>query len=223
MTGSTRKALDFIADSFVVAVGYGLKRPMIRVHYKDQRFKLYLSRRGTVCLKSGMLAAPSEDGSRDPVGDEEYVGCFLRGDFSPARTGYGSDRDRPLRPMTEVEREFLARLADDPVAFLAACSKDMCRCCYCAQPLEDPRSKAVGYGETCAKRWGLPWGAKKAGEKVPSFAESYDDTSHKLIIALRNNPQDVQGWAVFGDWLEDHGLTRCKAPATGVQLPRNDG
>lgn len=32
------------------------------------------------------------------------------------------------------------------------------RCCFCNLPLNNHRSTAVGYGETCAKTYGLPWG-----------------------------------------------------------------
>lgn len=33
-------------------------------------------------------------------------------------------------------------------------------CCFCHQTLTDDRSTAVGYGATCAKNWGQPWGLK---------------------------------------------------------------
>lgn len=138
-------ALDFIVDSFVLAIGYGLKRPMIRVHYLDQRFKIYLSQRGTVCIKSGWLV----EGTKDPTRPEQYLGCLLGGRFL--------ENDR--RQMTSTEREFLSQLTDSPIDFLAQCSKDMCRCCYCMSPLEDFRSLEVGYGTICAKHCGLPWGS----------------------------------------------------------------
>jgi hypothetical protein len=31
-------------------------------------------------------------------------------------------------------------------------------CCFCSKKLSDERSVEVGYGETCAKNYGLPWG-----------------------------------------------------------------
>jgi hypothetical protein len=34
-------------------------------------------------------------------------------------------------------------------------------CCFCNLALTDERSTAVGYGATCAKNWGLPWGGSK--------------------------------------------------------------
>lgn len=247
VAGSSKLAAGFISNLFVVALGYGLKRPMIRVHYRGMRFKLYLSQRGTVCLKGGRLVATKWEESPEPTmpnpiygmnvvrstpiawsnepeGDEEYIGCYQpSGEFSPARLGtYGdSYRNRPLRKMHATETEFLAKLAEAPVAFLAACSKDMDRCCYCYKALEDERSKAVGYGKTCAERWGLPWGKLHYDEKTPSFAGCYDDNAAGIIAAIRSNPKDEGAWMVFGDWLEEHGLRRCTMPSGNVALPRS--
>ena len=225
-TGQHDQSISFIADSFLLAIGYGLKRPMIRVHYKDQRFKLYLSQKGTICLKSGMLATlPTSPGlppvyTHDPVGDEFYVGCLLRGAFMPGTVGY--DRNSPERPLTATENEFLAKLRENPTEFLAQCSKDMNRCTFCPQPLEDPRSKAVGCGERCAKRWGVAWGLNTETEKAPSFAKAYNEQGHGLCGHVRDHAQDEMAWNVFGDWLEENGLPRCTKPAKTVVLPRND-
>lgn len=230
-TPNRNNAIAFLADSFVLAIGMGLKRPMIRVHYKDQRFKFYLSQKGTICLKSGMLVThetvPGNPPvyTHDPVGDEFYVGCLLRGELLPAQQGrWGDDHygNRITRPLAATEREFMDNLSKDPTGFLAQCSKDMGRCCYCNQPLEDERSKQVGYGQTCAKRWGLPWGTQKSGERVPSFARDYDETAHTLLNGVRDNPKDENTWNVFGDWLEERGLPRCTMPAKAVTMPRND-
>ncbi len=230
-TGQHDKSIDFIADSFLLAIGYGLKRPMIRVHYKDQRFKLYLSQKGTICLKSGMLVTlPTSPGlppiyTHDPVGDEFYVGCLLRGTFLPSQQGNWTTftHNRPERPLTATESEFLQKLRENPVEFLAQCSKDMNRCCYCNLPLEDPRSKGCGYGSTCARRWGLPWGdSKDRMENAPSFAKAYNEQGHGLCMTVRDKPQDETAWMIFGDWLEENGLPRCKMPKSGVVLPRND-
>lgn len=88
-------ATDYLCDWFLYAVGRGLKRPMLRVHFKNRRFKVYLSARGTLCLKAGEIVAgqdysaeDDDDGeatSLDPTGHEEYIGCWLRGRFLPAR------------------------------------------------------------------------------------------------------------------------------------------
>lgn len=266
-SGQARSAIAFLGDTFVVAIGQGLKRPMIRVHFRGQRFKFYLSRRGTICLKSGGLepimvtdkegfqveakyhcrkpnhpadcrGCQSEGSdkigqvaySNDPKGDEEYVGCLLGGDFLQAQVSNGMydydetgnrNRNRPLRPLTETEAEFLRRLWESPVSFLAECSKDMGRCCYCNQPLEDPRSKRIGYGQTCAKRWGLPWGDDAYLEKAPSFSKAWTPEASAIIATIRAKPADEAPWLAFSDWLEERGLPRCKKPERAVTMPRS--
>jgi uncharacterized protein (TIGR02996 family) len=214
---ATGEAMAFLGDIFVYAIGQGLTRPMLRLHYKDQRFKWYLSQRGTLCLKTGGLSGPAEDGHRDPVGDERYIGCLLRGRFLARKDG---SREYKLN---ETEQEFLDNLAADPVGFIAQCGKDMARCCYCNQPLEDPRSKEVGYGKICAGRWGLPWGSPEYMEKAPSFSKVHNMGAAGLCQAIRANPDDEFNWLVFADWLEDKGLPRCKMPRRGVTMPREDG
>lgn len=167
-------AIAFLSDAFLLAVGMGLKRPMIRGHFKDRRFKVYLSPRGSLCFKAGALVP----GTHDPVGDEEYIGCLRGGRFLVARTGNWDTpahlrRERKLLP---VEQEFLDNLRADPAGFLAACGKDMDRCCYCNAALTDERSKKAGYGEVCASRWGLPWGLKD-GQAIPTFASLWSSAS----------------------------------------------
>lgn len=215
--GSRRDMIAFLADSFLYAIGMGLKRPMIRFQVESRRYKVYLSRRGTICFKSGRI----NPGTSDPVGDEEYVGCLHAGKFLV-------NKDRPI---LAEEQAALDGLAADPVGFLAARSKDMDRCSYCNLPLEDKRSKDVGYGATCAQRWGLPWG-KSYDEKVPSFASiwskaSGDDQRNVRILcqAIRRNPSDETGWLVLGDALEEAGFPanrKPKAPERGVVIPTAD-
>lgn len=212
-----RNMIAFLADSFLYAIGQGLKRPMIRFQVGDRRYKVYLSRRGTLCFKSGAVIP----GTSDPEGDEEYIGCLYQGRFLP-------NKERKILP---EEQDALDGLAADPVGFLAARSKDMDRCCYCNLPLEDKRSKDVGYGSTCAKRWGLPWG-KTYDEKVPSFAQiwgraggSEQRNVRMLCRALRQTPRDATLWAVLGDALEEAGFPpdrRPTIPEEGVIFPQPD-
>lgn len=225
-----RDAIAFICDLFVLAIGMGLKRPQIRLHHLDQRFKLYLSARGTVCLKSGRITREvvlDGDERVSPVGNERYVGCFTGGKFLPAserlsyggRNGnYGSNQNN--RSLTDTEQDFLDLLKSDPVGFMAFVSRDMGRCCYCNLPLDDARSKAVGYGPVCAGRWGLPWGDEKHMEKAPSFSKVYDRTAAGICESIRLNPKDETNWLVLADWLSDHGLPRCHAPQNERVMPR---
>lgn len=220
-------ALAFLSDLFVYAIGSGLKKPMIRLHHKGQRFKIYLSSKGTVCIKTGGLVPiiGVEGWSNEPVGDEYYIGCLLRGKFLPVHDNYNRDRQP-----NETEREFLSLLQEDPVGFFARASKDMDRCCYCYKALEDERSKEVGYGSACAAHWGLPWGKKGRKEECPTFAECWlrssgDEkrTIRGLCATVKANPLDQFGWDLLTDALADAGHVRVKkleAPTRAVNMPR---
>jgi hypothetical protein len=150
------------------------------------------------------------------------MGCLAHGAFL-AGSMFGNGERRKLLPQ---EQEVLDSLSKDPAGFLAKCSKDMDRCCYCGKALEDQRSKDVGYGSTCASHWGLPWG-KTYDEKVPSFAqmwaESMGDTKRSIrgvCEDLRKAPRDPMLWGVLGDLLEEAGYQkRPKPPAIGVRVP----
>ena len=56
----------------------------------------------------------------------------------------------------------LVRLAEEPARVAAEFGHLTGHCCFCALKLSDSRSAGVGYGQTCAKRFGLPWGEKRA-------------------------------------------------------------
>lgn len=60
----------------------------------------------------------------------------------------------------------LRKFAANPVKVAADYGKLTGNCCFCHKELSDARSTAVGYGGTCAKNWGMPW-----GEKVPLKAQ----------------------------------------------------
>lgn len=52
---------------------------------------------------------------------------------------------------------FLKSMSRDPVGFATAQGRLNAKCIFCNGALSDPRSAAVGYGQTCAKNWGLPY------------------------------------------------------------------
>lgn len=205
-TPAARDMTDFIADLFVIAVGRGLKTPMIRLGNRaaNRRYKLYLSKYGTVCVKAGNVAP----GTMDPVGDEEYIGKFKDGRFQG---------DKFARPSIS-DLAFIEEMTADPIATFVRASKDMDRCCYCNLPLEDARSKQVGYGAVCATRWGLPWGTGRT-EEVPSFATLWgkaDAESRKnvrgICLAIRQNPADKVNWLVLRDALSEAGWPDSRLP-----------
>jgi len=63
------------------------------------------------------------------------------------------------RDINEDVLSVLQAFADDPAGVAGALGRETGKCCFCRKPLSDVRSTAVGYGETCAKHFDLPWGA----------------------------------------------------------------
>lgn len=56
------------------------------------------------------------------------------------------------------ELEALKLFAKDPVGVSKASGRLTSNCCFCRKKLSTPESVAVGYGRTCARNFGLPWG-----------------------------------------------------------------
>jgi hypothetical protein len=54
--------------------------------------------------------------------------------------------------------DLLGRFACDPVTVAGEHGRLTGKCCFCNSGLKDERSTAVGYGPTCARNFGLPWG-----------------------------------------------------------------
>lgn len=66
-------------------------------------------------------------------------------------------RDAP--PVRDALVDLLERLARDPAKVAADFGHLTGNCCFCNRKLADGRSVTVGYGQVCAKKFGLPWGA----------------------------------------------------------------
>lgn len=242
--GTLHRSINFLGDLFLLANGRGLQRPRLRLHYKEMRFKVYLVRPRkdnrapygsppppvTICFTSGDLVYSHEKGCMDPVGDERYVGCLspVNGQFIPARvqtygrsTAWQEGRYMPwsrlqYRDVLPLEQEFLERMAADPIGFMAECSRNMGQCCYCGLPLEDDRSKTVGYGPVCANKWGLPWGDHVSADQGKSFAQAWGESSdvRGLCASVRAEPRDALRWQMLDDALIDAGVW-----GGGVSMP----
>jgi hypothetical protein len=84
----------------------------------------------------------------------------VEGEYQPARAANGR---------TDAIARRLGELARDPAKIAAEHGRLTGKCCFCNRALSDERSTAVGYGETCAKHYGVAWGSKPAtfaGEAV---------------------------------------------------------
>jgi hypothetical protein len=65
-------------------------------------------------------------------------------------------RDAP--PVRAALIDLLVELAFDPAKVAADFGHLTGNCCFCNRKLADGRSVTVGYGQICAKKFGLPWG-----------------------------------------------------------------
>jgi uncharacterized protein DUF6011 len=112
---------------------------MVRLHVAGERAKFP----GSITVL---------DGERDDVGERAWLGRITRdGIYQPARAANGRTES-----ITKRLREFAAT----PALIAKDSARLTGRCCFCNTALKDERSTAVGYGETCASHYGLPWGAK---------------------------------------------------------------
>lgn len=119
-----------------------LKAPAIVVAYKEEeetrflRLKPSLGHQGAI----NVTAEPS----RDWLGRIDAQGGF----------------ERNRRMASEAERivPVLQRFAADPVTGAKESARLTGKCVFCNTKLKDERSTNVGYGKTCAGRYGLAWG-----------------------------------------------------------------
>lgn len=84
---------------------------------------------------------------RGPYGEARFFGRVLRDGAFQASRG----------PTPAGLVELLRAFAADPARVAAAHGLLTGRCCFCNRALSDERSTAVGYGETCAGHYELPY------------------------------------------------------------------
>ena len=77
-----------------------------------------------------------------------YVGKIMDGKFMPLSFCDASVSDK------------LMAIAKDPRGEAVGHGHLHGNCSMCRKRLSDERSMFVGYGQTCAKNWGMPWGEK---------------------------------------------------------------
>lgn len=92
-------------------------------------------------------------------GDREWYGRVSPdGSFDPSRS-LTSQFSSELIPV-------LQELSSNPVAAVQRYGKLTGNCMFCSQSLSDARSKAAGFGEACAKNWGMHDQWKRATQHV---------------------------------------------------------
>jgi hypothetical protein len=121
----------------------------------------------TLAMKSGLTvklsvasSAAKHPGAISIITDGAYCGRITpAAPHALILTREGRNHETQLR-------EFLAEFDKDPAGMATAYGKLTSKCAFCGLPLSTPESLAVGYGDTCAKHYGLPWGKVKFDPNV---------------------------------------------------------
>lgn len=93
-----------------------------------------------------------------PFGANLYFGKISpTGTLELGRDSFGDRRDPLLN--------LLVSLAQEPAKTAAQFGHMTGSCAFCGLPLSDARSIAVGYGPTCAQKYGMPWATSKKAQR----------------------------------------------------------
>jgi hypothetical protein len=71
---------------------------------------------------------------------------------------WGPSKSLQAQDIKDDLTHILSQLAKCPAAVASHYGALTGNCCFCNTKLTDPKTTSVGYGPTCAKQWGLPWG-----------------------------------------------------------------
>lgn len=100
---------------------------------------------------------------------------------------------RPMRDNSAEVETLLCELAADPAKVAGQHGVATGNCSFCARLLSDKRSRFVGYGPTCADKFGLPWG-EVAEDVQPARPAVWQDCE-----ACDEHDQEVDCPACHGD------------------------
>jgi hypothetical protein len=126
----------------------GLKRPKIRLRTETD-VDLVLTIAGPSSREPGSVLVLGAG----PYTDRPYYGRIsLTSAFTPSRSTT-PENSGPIVAMLQA-------LATDPAGMAAAYGGLTKTCCFCGIGLWQPGLIVFGYGPICAKRFGLPWGAR---------------------------------------------------------------
>ena len=123
-----------------------LKFPKFRVATDDGDAIVSLA--GDNGRNGGWLYVKSPSTWYDGVSDSVYYGKI-----NPANGEYLPSPDAPSSIAVA-----LSKFAESPAEVAGEYGRLNGNCCFCSRRLSDERSTHVGYGETCAGHYGLPWG-----------------------------------------------------------------
>jgi hypothetical protein len=124
--------------------------------------KVRLSINGTPVVLSVAGERSKAPGSINVAGDGGWSDRAWYGRISPEGV---FDPSRSLTPEFGAALiPVLQQLATDPIVAVQQYGKLTGQCMFCGLPLTDERSTAAGFGETCAKNWGLRAEWKRAAK-----------------------------------------------------------
>jgi len=75
----------------------------------------------------------------------------------------------------KIVRRVLTMLGENPAETASTYGKVTGNCCFCYKKLTDPHSTAVGYGETCAKHYGLHSNWIMSSSVIDSYKEKLNE------------------------------------------------
>jgi len=92
--------------------------------------------------------------------------------------------------------------ADDDLVYILAYAMEGSECGFCGKELDTVESLTVGYGPTCAKKFGLPWGAKAVPAKVALAKAGLAPAEVETITVKAGRTYDE----IFGQQKADYDL-----------------
>jgi hypothetical protein len=132
-----------------------LKYPRITLYIGDQTIQLKVAGGGSktpghIVVSNG---ASWSSGNNVYFGNVSPDGLFIPG------------LNKEAKELVGLLEDLLTQLAENPALVATEYGKKTGNCCFCTSPLTDARSTAAGFGQTCAKNWGLSEQWKAASKK----------------------------------------------------------
>lgn len=102
----------------------------------------------------------------------------------------------------------ITAFANDPAKAAETYGLVTGECMFCSKALDDERSRVVGYGPTCAKKFGLPWGEGRDSKKRSaqtlaatlftsddlSLAEELAQEADQVTVDAMDRAEDLDAW-----------------------------
>lgn len=193
--GSSSDALGIVALGVVEIFNSAAKRIKYpKIHVDTEVGQVRFARAGDKSRRPGSISIT--DGRQ--YGSSTWYGRIeVSGEF------------RPSAVCPDEVVDLVNDFADSPEKFAARQGRHSGSCIFCQSSLEDDRSVAAGYGPTCAKNYGLPWGAASvtgdescsrcgevptaiSGKPVPLTETGTESLCDECIISTQDALQSIE-------------------------------